>query len=183
MAKEPKILGFDEFADELQAERNPRSLIILASAKTDTQLRAILDKFLGSKVAKANDQDELLDGDAPLSTYSSRIKICQRLGLIDESLAKILEKLRGIRNQAAHWISFAPADSPVRDQFVLLRSAIEKRSSYRLTVDRFWDRQPIQDEPHRMQAVLLTVCVLLESVSTKVERFRGVPEFISATAD
>jgi DNA-binding MltR family transcriptional regulator len=182
MRKEPKILGFDEFADELQAERNPRSLIILASAKLDTQLGAILEAFFRVK-AKPKEPDELLEGDGPLTSYSSRIKICQRLGLIAPSLAKALDKLRDIRNQAAHWISFLPVDSPVRDQFSHLRNIIEKRKSYALTVDRFWGTPLIHEELQRMQAVPLTMCVLLESVSTKVKRFGGIPEFISATND
>ena len=41
MRKEPKELTFDEFADELLKEKQPRALVILAAAKIDTQLRAL----------------------------------------------------------------------------------------------------------------------------------------------
>ena len=61
MRKEPKALDFDEFADELLRERQPRALVILAVAKIDTQLRDLIEKFLLTKSAKPNEADELLD--------------------------------------------------------------------------------------------------------------------------
>jgi len=102
MRKEPKTLTFDEFADELLAERQPRALVILASAQIDTQLRRVIEGFLWQKPGKAKEADELFDGEGPLSTFSSRIKIALRLGIIDARLADALNKLRDVRNQAAH---------------------------------------------------------------------------------
>src|SRR5437773_1203134 len=104
MRKEPKTLTFDEFADELMQEPQPRALVILASAQIDYQVRGLLDDFLWPKAAKPKEADELLDGDNPLSSFSSRIKMCHRLGLMDDGLANALHKLRAVRNQAAHWI-------------------------------------------------------------------------------
>jgi hypothetical protein len=75
-------------------------------AQTDTQLRSLCEAFLFKKSAKEKDDEELLDGDNPISTFSSRIKICKRLGLIDQALDDALNTLRSISNQSAHWISF-----------------------------------------------------------------------------
>jgi len=61
MKKEPKLLTFDEFAEELLIEQQPRALIILASAKMDTQLRKVIEAFLWPKTAKAKDDEELFD--------------------------------------------------------------------------------------------------------------------------
>lgn len=163
MRKEPKALNFDEFAEELLSEKQPRALVILVSAKIDVQLRLLIEAHLLPKFTKANEDDELLDGTNPLSTFSSRIKICRRLGLIDGSLAGAIDKLREIRNLAAHWISFGIADSP-RSLLRHLRSIVETRRAYKLTVERFFNSGEL-DEFESLQAALLTLCVLVESIN------------------
>jgi len=132
--KEPRSLTFDEFADELLAEHQPRALVILASAQIDTQLRNVIAGFLWQKPGKANDPDELFDRDGPLSSFSSRIKLALRLGIIDERLADALDKLRDVRNQAAHWITFVVPHDPLRSQLKHLQTLIAGRRSYQLTV-------------------------------------------------
>lgn len=168
MAKEPKSLSFDEFAEELLLEEQPRAIVILAAAKVDTQLRSIIEAYLLPKKGDAKAQDDLLDGDNPLATFSSRIKMCLRAGLIDERLARALDKLRGIRNQAAHWISFGISDAPLNDQVKSLNSVVGTRRSYALTVSRFFGQEPMQAHDH-LKATLLTLSVLLESIRVKIE--------------
>jgi len=168
MAKEPKNLSFDEFAEELLLENQPRAIVILAAAKVDMQLRSIIEAFLLPKRGGAKDQDELLDGDNPLATFSSRIKLCYRAGLIDDSLARALDKLRGIRNQAAHWISFGISHAPLNDQVKNLTSDIKLRKSYTLTVSRFFGNEPLQSHEH-LKATLLTLSVLLESIRVRID--------------
>ena len=169
MRKEPKTLTFDEFADGLREERQPRALVILASAQIDTQLRCLCEGFLFEKSAKEKDPDELLDGDNPLSTFSSRIKICKRLGLLDKTLFDALNTLRNIRNQAAHWVLFGMSDTPLREQIRHLKSLIENRRSYQLTVAKFFHKGKLS-ELESLQAVLLTLCVLLESTRLMVPK-------------
>jgi len=167
MAKEPKNLTFDEFADELLLETQPRALVILATAKIDMQLRSLVEATLLPKRGKPGASDDLLDGDNPLATFSARIKICQRAGLIDDRLAWTLDLLRGLRNQAAHWVSFGIADSPLKDQLRNLHSVVEARRSYQLTMARFFGDSSL-DAAQRLQATLLTLSVLLESVRAKI---------------
>lgn len=88
---------FDLFADELIAELNARPLIIVGASKADHLLLEVLCAFLLPKLAKPREQDELLEGDFPLATFSARIKICRRLGLIDETLYVALDRLRRLR--------------------------------------------------------------------------------------
>ena len=73
---------FDDFADDLLGERTARPLIIVGTAKVENLLFQILSQHLLPKKTKASDQDELLEGDRPLATFSARIKLCYRLGLI-----------------------------------------------------------------------------------------------------
>ena len=97
---------FDTFAEDLLGERTIRPLIIIGSAKVDNLLFEILNLYLKPKLTKNNEPDELLDGDRPLATFSARIKMCYRLGLIDKTLCLALEKLRALRNPSAHNIAF-----------------------------------------------------------------------------
>ena len=174
MRKEPKSLSFDEFADGLLAERQPRALVILASAQIDTQLRHVIEGFLWQKSGKAKDPDELFDGESPLSSFSSRIKMALRLGIIDDRLAGALDKLRDVRNQAAHWVSFGVAEPPLRDQLKHLQSLVKGRRSYQLTVSKFFTGEQLSDL-ETLQAALLTLSVLLGSIHATIQE-RSLPK-------
>ena len=179
MKKEPKVLDFDEFADELLAEKQPRALVILAAAKIDIQLRLLIETVFLPKCAKAADEDELLDGNSPLATFSSRIKVCRRLGLLDHRVWKVIDQLRDIRNHAAHWISFEIAQSP-RDLLRNLQSIVEEWESYKLTVKRFFPDSEL-NKYELLKATLLTLCVLIESIqcATAKEQCVSKATFIS----
>ena len=158
---------FDSFAEDLLTERSARPLIIIGASKVAQLLFEMLLAFLMPKVAKAKDHDELLEGDTPLGTFSARIKICRRLGLIDETLHRALEQLRSIRNLSAHSISFDHTRSPVREHLAELKKKVASRRSYRLTMQRYFDSptlQPIEE----LQCQLLTLCVLLEAIREKI---------------
>ena len=164
--------AFDDFADDFLAERTPRMIIIVGASKADILLCDILAAYLLPKRAKASDQDELLEGDRPLGTFSSRIKICYRLAIIDESLYLDLETLRTIRNASAHAISFDAGASPTREHLSELRRRIEARSSYKWTRERYFANQSLS-KTEELQCLLLAICVLLEGVRKKTTRTRG----------
>ncbi len=163
---------FDSFAEDLMAERSSRPLVIVAAAKVDDLLLEILRAYLLPQIAKPKEQDELLGGDAPLSTFSARIKMCRRLGLIDETLYLALERLRSLRNLSAHSVSFDAAASPAREHLSELKVKIAGRTSYGLTKRRYFDSATLgMAEEH--QCLVLTLCVLLEGIRVKVERTNG----------
>lgn len=174
--KEPSSLTFDEFADELLAETQPRALIILASSQIDFTLRGVIEAYLLPKSTKAKDPDELLDGDVPLGTFSSRIKIVRRLGLIDENFYELLNKLRGIRNSAAHWRVFGVADAPLKDAIKEIRAKVEKRTSFQLVLEKFFQKQKIEelDGVDALKAVLLTISALAASIENAAKEFSVV---------
>ncbi len=94
---------FDAFAEDLRAERSARPLVIIGASRIDDLLGEMLRRFLLPKTAKV---DDLLDGDTPWANFSARIKVCRRLGFIDESLYLAIDQLRKLRNLCAHSISF-----------------------------------------------------------------------------
>ena len=163
---------FDEFAEDLLAERSPRPLVIVGASKVDHLLFEVLLAFLLPQIAKKGQQDELLEGDTPLATFSARTKMCRRLGLIDDTLYVALDRLRILRNLSAHSVSFEHTKSPVREHLSELRRQIVARHSYRLTRERYFESttlQPIEE----LQCLLLTLCVLLEAIRAKTERVRA----------
>lgn len=87
-----------EIANEFKGESD-RATVILAAAKMDAMLYLLIGKFL---IPITTSQDELLDGDSPLGTFSSRINIAYRLGLISPDFVKALHIVRRIRNSFAH---------------------------------------------------------------------------------
>lgn len=163
---------FDAFAEDLLEERSVRPLIIVGASKVDQLLFEILNSYLLPKIAKAHDPDELLEGDRPLSTFSARIKLCYRLGLIDKTLYTAIEKLRALRNPSAHSIGFDPAKSPIREHIADLRKHVADRASFGLTKSRYFDNATLNTF-EELQCLLLTLCVLLEAIREKTTPTKG----------
>jgi DNA-binding MltR family transcriptional regulator len=86
------------FFTQLERESD-RACVILAAANLDDQLYNLIKAKL---VPYAGAEDDLLDGDRPLSTFSSRITMAYRLGLIDSAFCRHLNLIRKIRNEYAH---------------------------------------------------------------------------------
>jgi len=172
-SKSGKREDFDSFAEDLLAERATRPLVIVGASRVDDLLVEVLRGFLMPKIAKPREKDELLEaGSAPLTTFSSRIKLCRRLGLIDETLFFALEKLRAIRNDSAHKVRFDKEKSPTSEHFRDLKGFVIGRDSYRLTRERYFGNAQLR-EAEEWQCVLLTLCLLLEAIRDTVRKTRG----------
>lgn len=89
---------FSDFLDEFQKESD-RGAVLVGAALLDSRLERILrSHFIQGKHA-----NDLLDGaNAPLGTFSSRIKCCFSLGLMTAHERQELEIIRSIRNLFAH---------------------------------------------------------------------------------
>lgn len=168
MAKKIEEL-FDDFTEDFLSEKTSRIIIIVGSSKIDELLANILRNSLLPKLAKNNDQDELLEGDSPISTLSSRIKMTYRLGIIDVSFYNVLDKIRKIRNIGAHQLSFNINTSPLKEHVLDLFKLLDKRKSFELTQKRFFIdgfAAPIE----KLKCSLLSVCVLLQVITEKVDK-------------
>ena len=71
----------------------------------------------------------MLGGDRPLASFSSRIKIVYRLGLIDQSFVIFL-KGKEIRNKSAHMVVFRLNVRPLKQKMDHLLSLIKAKESY-----------------------------------------------------
>lgn len=161
---------FDDFAEVLQAERDVRSLFIVGSSRIDQLLLEILTAYLLPRATKGNNDDELLEGDK--CPFSVRIKMCWRLGLIDDSLFRDLEALRKIRNKCAHTVIIDHARAPMKDLITNFRKEVERRKSFALAKKRFFEDENASFI-EGCQCALLTICALLESVKTNISITTG----------
>lgn len=118
------IEAFDKFIDQFK-EESDRAAIILGASKLDYLLYAICNNFLIPNYSRS---DDLFDGDSPLSTFSAKINLCYRLGIIDSQFAKALHLIRKIRNDFAHETSNAkmgssPHSDRIRELTVLISNS------------------------------------------------------------
>lgn len=90
---------FDFLVDEFGKESD-RAAVILVASVAEELLQTLLRAHL---VPAPSSSDELFDGpNAPLGTFSSRIEMCFRLGLISSKFTRDLHLIRKIRNDFAH---------------------------------------------------------------------------------
>ena len=86
------------FLKEFQAETD-RGTALVAAAYLEDLLGAMLRKHF---IEHSKEVDELLEGNGPLGTFSSRITLTYCLGLIRDDQFKDLNTVRKIRNASAH---------------------------------------------------------------------------------
>ncbi len=126
--------SFIEFTQEFSQD-NDRAAVILGAARLDDELRHLLEAVL---VPNTTSSDDLLDSDGPLGSFSARIHMCYRLGLVDADMARALHLVRKIRNSFAHEVSGSSLDSgSYRDRvralarpFLRLPGFVEFRDRY-----------------------------------------------------
>lgn len=160
------VTQFDNLIDDILDEKHDRSLIILCSSVIDDQLLRILSAVLLDPVKK--NEEDLLLGDNPLSTFSARIKMTYRLGLIDLEFLKILDTVRKVRNYCAHSIELNIYKAPLKDLIANLRKAIINRESYKLTYKRYFISQSKTGD--ELKCLFITICVILEAIISSLSK-------------
>lgn len=94
----PHLKEFLPFLDTHNAE-SPRGTVLVACSFLDEQLRTIIDSYL----VEDSEKEQLLDGfNAPIGSFSARIKTAHCLGLISDKERDDCDVLRKIRNEFAH---------------------------------------------------------------------------------
>ena len=75
-----------------------RGAALVGAAMLDEGLRSVLAMYFEPEVAA-----DLLDGNAPLSSFAARVKMAYALTIVEPALYADLEVVRGVRNEAAHF--------------------------------------------------------------------------------
>lgn len=93
-----QAVEFFAFRKALSKESD-RGCALFAAAYLD---KALSDLLYLSLVADKQIEKDLFEGNAPLSSFSARIKLAFYLGKISKECRKDLDTIRGIRNEFAH---------------------------------------------------------------------------------
>jgi len=97
--KHPHDQQLNKFADQF-AKESDRAKVILSASMLETALDNLIRARL---VPTPSSEDSLLDGAyAPLSSFSAKIDMANRLGLVSTKFARDLHLIRRIRNEFAH---------------------------------------------------------------------------------
>jgi DNA-binding MltR family transcriptional regulator len=100
---------FNKLEQEFEKESD-RAAVILAASFLDDLLRSAL---IGRLTSNHSTKDSLFDGaNAPLSSFSSRIDMAFRLGIISDKFARDLHIIRRLRNDFAHNVTGCTFDNP-----------------------------------------------------------------------
>jgi hypothetical protein len=173
---------FDSFVEDFLDEKSERPITIVASSKIDDLLLSILKKYLLPKISGGGQDDELLEGDRPLATFSSRIKILYRVGVIDISLVKVLEQVRKIRNLSAHGIAFNMKNPPIREHLAEIKKTIRNRSTFNLIKNRFFEGN-LDSSIKEVQCLFITICAILEAIHEKTKQSTGIKKTLKISTN
>lgn len=106
---------------ELEGE-SARGMVLVSAAMLEEALLELLVAFL---VPNALSSDPMFDGPtAPLSSFSAKIDLSYRLGLLSDKFCRDLHVIRRIRNDVAHKPkSFSFEDGGARDRILALSNS------------------------------------------------------------
>ena len=97
---------------QIAFDESERGLILIITSDLDAKLEKILRKYL---MPSRTAEDNLFNYQGGLGSFSNRIEMVYRLGIIDASFANSIDSLRKSRNRMAHKISENLEESPHKD--------------------------------------------------------------------
>lgn len=145
---------FNRFTEEFRNESD-RAAVILGASQLDILLYQLIERFL---LPNPSSKDELLDGDSPLATFSSRISICYRLGLINADFSRALHLIRKIRNSFAHEVSGVSFETGGhRDRVRELIAPFAPSNQFNLFVEKYYNGAAKPGEQFRAVVAMLSL--------------------------
>lgn len=118
-------------------DESDRAAVIVAAADFDADLENLLTLAL---LPASSRQDSIFESDRLLGTFSSKIILCQRLGIISSELMRSLEIVRRIRNDFAHRVDESFSSEKQRPRLLELISLVKKSKMYFLCLELFPDK-------------------------------------------
>jgi len=140
------------------AKEGERTLVIGGAARPDVALERLLKSVMRHQ---AGGSDSLFDPDRPLGTFSAKIALAYRLGLIDDDFEHALHVIRRIRNDFAHAITLVHlADSANFNRVRELTNIARKAPHYETGPEAISKMVP-EGVSHRDLIVSLVVVLFL----------------------
>lgn len=108
--------AFETLTSELKKESD-RGCVVLAIAWIEDDLTRLLKGYCLPSIQAQEHEDEVFGVSSPVGTFSAKINLAYRLGLIRPPVRKCLHLCRRMRNDFAHRSSRLSFDTPsVRDR-------------------------------------------------------------------
>ena len=150
---------FLEFVKEFKGESD-RAAVVLGASKLDQLLGMVLEKYL---LPCPNSTDDLFSHNGPLGTFSSKIDLAYRLGLIDSTFCRSIHMMRKIRNSFAHEVYGASLNGGShKDRIKSLVSLIKDHYWFRHLKEAYFDDR--DDSRTDFSAALGLMIVRLEGL-------------------
>lgn len=101
--KKPDPLG-EKFAERMEAiyEESDLGAVVVGAALVEEHLDSILWATFGHQGIPKKTIEEMFDASGPLGTFSAKAKTAYAFGLISKDTYDDIERIRSIRNEAAH---------------------------------------------------------------------------------
>lgn len=161
---------------ESLARESERAAVVLGGSKLDSLLERLLKKFL---YPSHGANDELLDADRPLGTFSARIALAYRLRVIDKDIEYSLHAVRKIRNSFAHSIEDERLTKPAhRDKLSAIEKILSSYTGYAGLVLHAKQRNAtMSDELAKFCAAMMILIIVLETACKYIERVKPSKTF------
>lgn len=91
------------------AREGERAAVVLGAARLDVALERLLKKLMHHHPGGS---DNLFEPDRPLGSFSAKIALAYRLGVIDRNFEHALQMIRKIRNAFAHSTTVSSLSDP-----------------------------------------------------------------------
>lgn len=135
-----------------------RAAVILAAASIDSSLEKLLKHVLHPC---AGGSDSLFDGDRALGSFSAKILIAHRLGLIGNDFEHALQCLRRIRNDFAHNVNDASLSTGGhRDRLEILVRWARTNDSFEAALDATLNKWGAKSEAHAKFVVSMMIMMM-----------------------
>lgn len=159
---------FNAFLKDLMDETD-RAAVIIGAAKLDLLLYQLLQKYL---LPNSTSDDEFLDSDRVLGTFSSRILASYRMGLLSAEFVWALHMIRKIRNAFAHELSSVSLNSGAqRDRITNLMQVMNRSTLFKRTLrDRISEGRPTPSTDFR--AIAAAMYIRLEFACNNCDRLQ-----------
>ncbi len=137
-----------------------RAAVIVGVSQLDDSLEMLLKSLFHER---SDGKENLLETDRPLSTFSARISVAFRMGVIDASLEKVLVQFRKIRNDFAHMVEEVTLSrDPYRSRLNEILDALKSPPLY-VELRNYMRQRSTSDALADFTAALLCTYMLLET--------------------
>jgi hypothetical protein len=146
-----------------------RATVVVGAARLDLALEHLLKGAMHHH--PGGSEDNLFDQDRPLGTFSSRIALAYRLGLIDRDVERALQLIRRIRNDFAHTVGVASLSDAAHSSRLRELIKLCRCGTLYAMLELAEEERSIKEPVHSFCCALIVVIVCLEVVVRDIAPF------------